>query len=610
MANCYLLKIASRVLRSIRAERSFRSQYRAAAFAGCAALTVCGGTAFAAEPIPTEIDPYTLEPVGFHRYSPESYGSPVQQAAYRHVPRGRTTPRHPAIFADALKDAATGFYGGVEYLNLSIDNTSERVFGNYQNIPDFSDDSLDGYLRKFVSDDDIPFDAPEQPLLNVLTPGSGATIFPTTALTNQTSDGFGLSPDQFVPNPFFNYEDENLNTFDTTSVIDPTFTEDVFIADGDFLVVPGANLLAPSFQTTSFSNAQSIRGTVGYQFDNGIAIEASVFDLATQHEGIRIESDLGPRSAELPFLYRQDIVFVPVVVSDLTFDLPSDGLGLVEDLTLPTGLTSPDADGNVADLTNALLPLYFDGGFALNYEIDLNGAETNMLFSIPTANRDWSFDLMLGAKYLGVDEAMTPGLTVVAADGTTSVVTTSQRRPLFDAIDLDAGTFPNYQWDGRDDVLGADFQGGLPEIGEIRNTTIASDTDNNVYAAQLGLRTEYNMGWATLGVAPKLALGVNDASASVTTSQLFRATDPTITRNAEWSEFAAIFDVGVYARMQIREWLHARVGYQFMMADGISHAPDVIDFTAATTDPGLGIRETSDDLIVQGLTLGFEVLFP
>lgn len=564
-------------------------------------------TAAAAEPIPTVIDPYTLEPVpqqsgiqqaGFHHHGqgygyagPASGGHPVVQSWGQ--PRA---PRHPSIFKDALRDSLSGFYGGVEYMNLYISRPSSQVFGNYTDVPDFSNDDLNGYLAPVGPDPGgANFQAPEQPLRGVLQPGRIHQIYLDPAVVSPAN----LNPDQFVPNPFYDYVTTGNNLFPV--LLPPIEFATQFIDIDDSIVVEGANLIGPSGRDVNFGDMAAIRGTFGYRWDTGIAIEASVFDVERQGDQISVASDLQPRSQLLAFQRSQDLTFVPILVTDLTFDLPADGRGLVSDGDPTDGLTSPDADGNLADLTNALLPLYFDGGFAVDYDIDIGGAESNMLIRLPTTSRTLTLDLMLGARYFNAEESITPALLVDTGGGTSVIASAVQRRPLFDPIDLGAATYPNYTWDSIN---------GLPELGEVRNMSFSSITENNVYAAQLGLRSELNLGWCTFGVAPKLALGVNDAGATVTTSQLFRATDPTLSRNSSWQEFAAIFDVGVYARMQVREWLHATVGYQLMAVDGLAHAPDVIDWTASTADPALGVREDSGNLIVQGLTLGFEVIFP
>lgn len=599
MAYCYLPGIARQIVRAICPSRS--RMVRAGGVL-TAAVAAWSGMASAAEPIPTEIDPYTLEPVveqvgfrrhGFDPYGPPSGGQPILQSWNQ-----PTTPRHPAIFADAVKDSLTGFYGGVEYLNYRINRPSSRVFGNYTDLPDFSNPDLDGYLAPFGPDPTgVNFQAPEQPLRGLLTPGQTRTIF----LDPNVSSGAGFNPDQFVANPYYDYV-AILNNLFPIATVPQQVQVDRFVGVGDSVIVEGANLLAPTVRDTSAGNVPGIRGTVGYRWDNGFAVEASVFDLEQQLNPISIEADLAPRSILLPFQTPQNLTFIPILVTDLTFDLPSDGRGLVDDGDATDGLTSPDSDGNLADLTNAILPLYYDNGFAIDYTVDISGAESNVLISLPTANRHWTFDLIVGAKYFGADEAVTPALSVTnPVTGVTTITTASQTRPLFDPIDLTAVTYPNYTWDP---VL------GLPELGEARNTTFSSMADNSVISAQLGLKSELNLGWATLGVAPKLALGVNNVDASVTTSQLFLASDPTLTRTASWNEFATIFDLGAYARFQVREWLHASVGYQFMAVDGLAHAPDVIDFTASTADPALGVKKASDNLLMQGLTLGFEVIFP
>lgn len=536
------------------------------------------------------IDPATLEPVGY-RHRQQRLQAAAQPPVHPVMESWQTPyrPRYPYAFREAFKDSLRGFYGSIDYVHMKIDRPTGRVFGNYTDLPDFNDATLAGYVSPFGA-------APEQPLRGTLSPGETFVI---------DSQGSVFSPpaDQFVFNPFS----------DPTDLTNNTFTPTVGVLQ--FIVTPGANLVAPQFGRATFEELDGIRGTFGYEFGNGAAIEFNVFDLGTDIEQIGIKRDVAqfpidpnnPDTRLRPIFLdnttitfvdggRQNLTFIPIQVTDLTLDLPTDGIG-------PTvGAVIGDTDANLADVTAPLLPLYFDGGFALDYTVDVNAAESNIFWPVQTPHRRLSLDFSFGARYLNVEEALLPALAATNAAGQNVTVTAVQTRALFNPLDFAIGTFPNIPFDATN---------GLPEIGEPRLTTISADVENNLYAAQVGFRSELDLDWLTLGISPKLALGVNHSEAQVQTSQLFRATDTaTIRKSSSWEEFATVLDLGLYAKVQLREWLSASVGYQMILADGVAHAPDILEFRSSTTDPSIGVKEVNDDIFIQGLTIGFEVLFP
>lgn len=590
MAHCYLLE---RITRSLRGSTR---KYAAACFT-LAAMSLASPEAVAQQQLPftaqqqspfanprgavaaragVELDPLTLEPVAYQVHQPGTYPGTGFDGVHPVVENWRTPrgPRYPSIYKEALKQSLAGWYGGIEYLNLNISTPSNRVFGNYTDLPDFNDPNNAGYVLPFSGGD-------EQPLRGTLNPGQPVII--DAALVDYAFDTIPFDTDHAVASPFF----------DTTTVANNLAVIDTALV---FLNQPGANLLGPDFSLTQFDENNAIRGILGYQFANGVAIEINVLDIGESNSRLAIDGDLRFRNEfdgdatnlDLQTPDRQNITYVPIVLTDVTLDLPTDLVGAL------------DLDGDTNDLAAPLLPLYYDGGFAFDYDIDVNSSDATLYFPVPTNYRRWSFDWLFGARYLNVEQALTPGLTTTNALGEVIPATAIQVRALPDATTLTAGTNLTYQ-------LGL----GFPEIGDPRTTNISADVENNTYAAQFGFRTELDLDFVTLGVAPKLALGVNHAEALVSTSQLLRANDTaTLTTRDSWEDFAAVLDLGVYAKINLRDWCRATVGYQVMYSDTVAHAPDVLDFRVSSTNPAIGVQQRTEDLLIQGVTVGLEIFYP
>ena len=140
---------------------------------------------------------------------------------------------------------------------------------------------------------------------------------------------------------------------------------------------------------------------------------------------------------------------------------------------------------------------------------------------------------------------------------------------------------------------------------------IDSDVNNRVYAPQLGVRFEYVHPWVTFGFEPKVAFGVNTIDADVSTNHLRSPGDPAVSTRKSDTRFAPVGDFSVYTKLHLRDNLTLNVGYQIIIADGISRPANNIFYNdngpsqpaAIVVDPGFR------RMIWQGLTLGGEIRF-
>ncbi|HUQ72024.1 MAG TPA: BBP7 family outer membrane beta-barrel protein, partial [Planctomycetaceae bacterium] len=174
---------------------------------------------------------------------------------------------------------------------------------------------------------------------------------------------------------------------------------------------------------------------------------------------------------------------------------------------------------------------------------------------------------------------------------------------------------------------------------------IDSSTVNNLYGPQLGVRAEVASKWFTLGVQPKVMMGLNSYKANLDTANVLRPSqellgqaDPTtaaeflalgdvdqsITETA--STFGVVGDLEVYSRVRLNNHLSAFVGYNFMWAGMITRPADNVvynanivqidpnldpndDNTAARLDSAFDLKVDYSGAIIQGLTLGAELRY-
>jgi hypothetical protein len=160
--------------------------------------------------------------------------------------------------------------------------------------------------------------------------------------------------------------------------------------------------------------------------------------------------------------------------------------------------------------------------------------------------------------------------------------------------------------------------------------TIYSRTNNDVFAGQIGFKTELQTRWLTIGAAPKLALGVNRYSAAVETRDLRDSpdlrdpADPAESllpnpQNDHWvltkttkSHWSPGVDVGLYARMNLTDWASVQVGYNFLWMHNLARADEVIYYndTGLQNPPGVVVQPAREDLWMQGISVGGQLTLP
>ncbi len=153
-----------------------------------------------------------------------------------------------------------------------------------------------------------------------------------------------------------------------------------------------------------------------------------------------------------------------------------------------------------------------------------------------------------------------------------------------------------------------DQQGAIEPI----TSEIDSGITNRVFAPQLGMRLEYLSRWVTLGVEPKVGLGLNSFDANVTTFRIRSQGDPRVNSSDSGSHFSPIADLSLYARFHVRHNFTLSVGRQFLYARGISRPAENIyynDLGSANPTASIGVKPAFQSMYWQGLTLSGEFRF-
>lgn len=170
--------------------------------------------------------------------------------------------------------------------------------------------------------------------------------------------------------------------------------------------------------------------------------------------------------------------------------------------------------------------------------------------------------------------------------------------------------------------------GGMPMIGfrylgiqekfgveglnaQIGNTIINSNTISNIFGPQIGMRFELATHYFTLGVEPKIMLGLNEAASGLSSS------DPTLGNNhdhSDYVEFAPVGALNVYTKIPIRENIRLYVAYNLLGTTNISRPQQQIDYNATQLvggDPvnGIHLDVQRSSFMMQGYSAGVEINF-
>lgn len=223
--------------------------------------------------------------------------------------------------------------------------------------------------------------------------------------------------------------------------------------------------------------------------------------------------------------------------------------------------------------------ILYDEGFRAPYTAQLFGLEANFLYSLQNPRLGLRIQPMVGFRHIDYDETLA-------------------QRGVFSNTSNAAATL------------------GLITPPLVRQ--INSLVDNNLYAGQLGLRMEFAHEFVTLGVEPKVGLGINHYEASVQTVDLRDSPFPPVVddgvTNSRLSKDNAMatFDLQTYATVHVNHWFNLRVGWTYTWLGEIARANDVIFYNdlGTASPPAISTRAKSDNLWLSTFTIGGEIVLP
>ncbi len=219
----------------------------------------------------------------------------------------------------------------------------------------------------------------------------------------------------------------------------------------------------------------------------------------------------------------------------------------------------------VRPLTNGGVPsnnniLYYDH-FSAEYDSQVWGTSSALVWDIRDVDLGWSMSAILGSKYLNVRENM------------------RQRGSVTSNVD------------------------SAPTI----NSSLDSTAQNNVIAPTLGIRTEFRHQWFTLGVDPRLGLGLNATKGKVAARDVLSDSatsfnDVDQTTESSIVRFTPTFDLKAYAKVNVHDHVKLTVAYDFMWVGQVMRADDIIRYDTT----GIIVQSDYRSFQVDGLSLGAE----
>lgn len=221
-------------------------------------------------------------------------------------------------------------------------------------------------------------------------------------------------------------------------------------------------------------------------------------------------------------------------------------------------------------LTNGQLgnnAFLYDNSFSTKYRSNLWGSDVNYVFDAALAEPHIQIRPMFGFRFLEIEEGL-------------------DQRGVFDG------------------------QGQLA-ADQIVRTLITSDSENNVYSPQVGLRIEASNRWLTVGVEPKFGMGVNQYRGSVFTEALRSIGDPPTRTTESGEKFSVNGELAVYGRLHINKHVSMTVGYSFLFVDNVTRAHNSILYNdnGQNADPAIVSNPGFDLMYYQGLNVGGEIRY-
>ena len=301
-----------------------------------------------------------------------------------------------------------------------------------------------------------------------------------------------------------------------------------------------------------------------FPFDVTIANQLAGTATVESMNGIKLEDIPGGRmTLGIPF------TFATLESSIFSFEDNSE-FRIDDELGLPIPFDIDDVPRFIATstLTNGQVSnnvLLYDDFFSRRLSADLWGADFIVLMNSYLPEPALQVRPLFGFRYLGYDEQL-----------------------------VQTGSFNQL--------------GNLPEAVV---STISSSTENNSYIGQVGVRVELPSRWITIGLEPRLGVGVNQSDNIVFSESLRSLDDPRTTFTDQDENIALSGEFSIYGRFHPLPNVSLQVGYTIIFVDQISRASSIVRYNdnGPSSPADIGVREALDLMYFQGLNVGGEIRF-
>ncbi len=337
--------------------------------------------------------------------------------------------------------------------------------------------------------------------------------------------------------------------------------------------------VAPTTDNVDWDDNNGIKGSFGIPIDTRSWLEGSVWSLQEQAESLRVPS-IPPTSLNDGF-YGPPIQFI---VIPYTIDNQPGNLGDVAVNTPPDGIPVP--------------LIVYDESFFSEYSVNLWSADVNYVYDLRIPHDGWSLQSIVGWRHEEYSENLSFG-----------------------------GSFNNNSGYATDDVT---ITGPLTTP---QSNRIESKVHNFRHALQFGFRSEVKQNRFTVGVEPKVALGVGLIRSRVNTENAREPgdlsvllgdpnlviDDPASTTSFDRElDFAPSAELNLYAKYDVTEWLKFKVGYNLTWMGRLGSADTSIRYNSiSAADPTMspsqldfGVNQNVNSRYVSAFTVGGEIVFP
>ncbi len=303
--------------------------------------------------------------------------------------------------------------------------------------------------------------------------------------------------------------------------------------------------LFPQSNSLDLLDTPGIRGTLGVAM-NGGDLELSFFGFQQKSDIMSFGNISGAREINAAVVAAAGGAATGVVVD------PTIGTTINPNYAIPL-LT----DGVVTDVA-ALNSLIFDKTFRAKFSSQLWGSELTFLTDRYVPGEGFGFQWLGGIRYTNLDE--------------------------------------NYYVHGT-------YDGGaaVPD----RTTDINSAVINNLYGPEAGARFSYVTRWFTLSATPRVMLGLNDYTATVSANPLGTGWTSYDTRK---TEFGTVAQLNLAGEVHLNSKFSIYGGYDFMWIPRISRPNENIVYSSTNTATGFtpDIRQNVNfsNFAANGFSLG------